>query len=110
MLTYALLAICILAEVVGTTALKASEGFTRPLPSAITIVGYATAFYFLSLVMRTMPVGLVYAIWAGCGIVLIALMGWILFGQRLDAAAITGIAFIVAGVLIINLLSKSATH
>jgi small multidrug resistance pump len=108
--TYALLALCILAEVAATTALKASEGFTRLLPSAITIVGYGTAFYCLSLVMRTMPVGVVYAIWSGVGIVLISVAGWALFGQKLDAAAVTGIGFIIAGVLIINLLSNSAVH
>ena len=108
--TYALLALCILAEVAATTALKASEGFTRLLPSAITIVGYGTAFYCLSLVMRTMPVGVVYAIWSGVGIMLISVAGWALFGQKLDAAAVTGIGFIIAGVLIINLLSNSAVH
>jgi len=108
--TYALLALCILAEVAATTALKASEGFTRLLPSAITIVGYGTAFYCLSLVMRTMPVGVVYAIWSGVGIVLISVAGWALFGQKLDVAAVTGIGFIIAGVLIINLLSNSAVH
>jgi len=108
--TYALLALCILAEVAATTALKASEGFTRLLPSAITVVGYGTAFYCLSLVMRTMPVGVVYAIWSGVGIVLISVAGWALFGQKLDVAAVTGIGFIIAGVLIINLLSNSAVH
>jgi len=108
--TYALLALCILAEVAATTELKASEGFTRLLPSAITIVGYGTAFYCLSLVMRTMAVGVVYAIWSGVGIVLISVAGWALFGQKLDVAAVTGIGFIIAGVLIINLLSNSAVH
>jgi len=97
-------------EVVATSALKASESFTRLGPSIIVVVGYAAAFYLLSLPLRTMPVGIVYAIWSGAGIVLISLVGWIAFRQHLDAAALIGIALILAGVAVINLLSKSIPH
>jgi small multidrug resistance pump len=100
----------IAAEVVATSALKASESFTRLGPSLVVVVGYAAAFYLLSLTFRTMPVGVVYAIWSGVGIVLISLVGWIVFRQTLDAAAVTGIALILAGVAVINLLSKSVPH
>ena len=92
-----------MAEVVGTTALKASEGFTRLGPSAIVVLGYALAFYLLSLTLRSIPVGVAYAIWSGLGTVLIALAGWWLFGQRLDSPALIGMALIVAGVLVMNL-------
>ena len=97
-------------EVVATSALKASESFTRLGPSIIVVTGYAAAFYLLSLTLRTVPVGIVYAIWSGAGIVLISLVGWIAFRQHLDAAAIIGIALILAGVVVINLLSKSIPH
>ena len=97
-------------EVVATSALKASESFTRLGPSIIVVVGYAAAFYLLSLTLRTIPVGIVYAIWSGAGIVLISLVGWIAFRQHLDAAALIGIALILAGVAVINLLSKSIPH
>ena len=97
-------------EVVATSALKASESFTRLGPSIIVVVGYAAAFYLLSLTLRTVPVGIVYAIWSGAGIVLISLVGWIAFRQHLDAAALIGIALILAGVAVINLLSKSIPH
>lgn len=98
-----LLAGAIVAEVLGTTALKASEGFTRLGPSAIVVLGYALAFYLLSLTLRSIPVGVAYAIWSGLGTVLIALAGWWLFGQRLDSPALIGMALIVAGVLVMNL-------
>lgn len=98
-----LLAGAIVAEVVGTTALKASEGFTRLGPSAIVVLGYVLAFYLLSLTLRSIPVGVAYAIWSGLGTVLIALAGWWLFGQRLDSPALIGMALIVAGVLVMNL-------
>ena len=100
----------IAAEVVATSALKASDSFTRLGPSVIVVVGYSASFYLLSLTFRTMPVGVVYAIWSGVGIVLISLVGWIGFRQHLDAAALIGIALIVAGVAVINLLSKSVAH
>jgi small multidrug resistance pump len=105
---YLLLAIA--AEVVATSALKASESFTKLGPSMVVVLGYSAAFYLLSLTFRTMPVGVVYAIWSGVGIVLISLVGWIAFRQHLDAAALVGIGLIIAGVAVINLLSKSVPH
>lgn len=104
------LAIAIVAEVIGTSALKASEGFSRFWPSLIVVVGYGIAFYGLSLTLRTMPVGIAYAIWSGAGVVMISLFGWLVFGQKLDAAALCGLGLIVVGVLIVNLLSKSTVH
>jgi small multidrug resistance pump len=97
----------IVAEVLGTSALKASQGFTVLVPSAIVMLGYAVAFYFLSLAMNSIPVAVAYALWSGIGIVLITAVGWLWFGQGLDAAALIGIAFIVAGVGIINLFSNA---
>jgi len=104
------LAIAIISEVTATTALKASDSFTRLLPGIISVVGYCVAFWCLTIPMRTIPTGIIYAIWSGAGIVLIALMGWWLHGQKLDIAAIVGIGLIIAGVLIINLFSKSVAH
>jgi small multidrug resistance pump len=101
------LAIAILAEVLGTSALKAANGFTVLAPSALVVVAYAVSFYFLSLALRTLPVGVAYAIWSGVGIVLIAAIGWVLFRQRLDAAAILGMGLIVAGVAVIQLFSST---
>lgn len=100
------LSIAILAEVIATSSLKAAEGFTRLTPSLIVIFGYGTAFYFLSLTLRTMQVGTAYAIWSGVGTVLVSLIAWILFNQKLDAAAIAGITLIIAGVVIIKFLSQ----
>ena len=100
------LSIAILAEVVATSSLKAAEGFTRLTPSLIVVFGYGTAFYFLSLTLRTMQVGTAYAIWSGVGTVLISLIAWLLFNQKLDAAAILGITLIIAGVVIIKFLSQ----
>ncbi|WP_306025659.1 SMR family transporter [Oceaniradius stylonematis] len=104
------LAIAITGEVIGTSALKASESFSLLWPSLITVAGYAVAFYFLALTLRTIPVGVAYAIWAGAGIVIISLIGLFVFGQKLDAAAIAGIGLIVAGVVVINTLSNSVSH
>lgn len=104
------LAIAIVGEVIGTTALKASEGFTRLGPSVATVSAYSAAFFFLGLTLKTIPVGIAYAIWAGAGIVLIALIGLIVFGQTLDWAALFGIALILAGVIVINTLSGSVSH
>jgi small multidrug resistance pump len=95
----------IVAEVIGTSALKASDGFTRLWPSVIVVVGYACAFWLLALTLRSIPVGVAYAIWAGLGIVLIALVGVVLFGQKLDAPAIIGMGLIVAGVVVMNVFS-----
>lgn len=105
---YAYLAVAILAEVIATSALKASDGFTRLLPSIVTASGYGLAFWCLSHAIRTVPVGLAYAIWSGVGIVLITAIAWVLFKQRLDAAALAGMALILAGVLVIQLFSASA--
>ncbi len=104
------LAGAIAAEVVATSALKASEGFTRTGPSLVVAIGYGIAFYLLSLTLKTIPVGLAYAIWSGVGVVLIALIGWLVLKQPLDAAAMVGIGLIVAGVLVIQLFSHSAPH
>jgi small multidrug resistance pump len=104
------LSIAIVAEVIATTALKAAAGFTRPLPSLIVVTGYAIAFFCLSLTLRSVPIGIAYAIWSGVGIVLVSVAAWLLFGQRLDLPALLGIALIMAGVLVINLWSKSVTH
>lgn len=104
------LLIATLAEVVATSSLKASESFTKLVPSLIVIVGYAIAFFFLSLSIKQIPIGIAYAVWAGLGIVLIAVIGWWFFNQNLDLAAIIGIALILLGVLVINVFSKTASH
>jgi small multidrug resistance pump len=109
-MTYILLALAIVAEVIATSALAKTDGFTQLWPSALAVVGYGIAFYLLAIVTRTVPVGIVYAVWSGAGIVLVALAGWLLFGQKLDLAAVIGLALIIAGVLIINLVSKSVSH
>ena len=101
------LAIAIISEVIATSALKAADGFTRWGPSVLVVVGYASAFYFLSLTLRSIPLGIVYAIWAGVGIALIALVGWIVYHQALDLWALLGIGLIVAGVIVLNVFSKS---
>jgi len=107
---YLYLAIAIVAEVIATTSLKAVSGFSRPLPLVLVICGYGIAFWMMVLVMRTLPVGITYAIWSGLGIVLISLAGWLVYGQRLDGPAVLGIALIIAGVLVIQLFSRSVGH
>ena len=107
---YLYLSIAIIAEVIATLALKASDGFTQATTSTICIIGYAVAFYFLSLVLKTIPVGIAYAIWAGMGIILIALIGAVLFKQVPDVPAIIGMVFIVTGVVVIKVFSKTAVH
>ncbi len=107
---YLYLAIAIIAEVIATSALKASDGFTKVLPSSLAIVGFGIAFYCLSLIVKTMPLGIVYAIWSGMGIVLVSVVGYFLFNQKLDVPAILGIALIVSGVIVLNLFSKSLAH
>ena len=104
------LLVAIVAEVIATSALAASQGFSRLLPSAVVVAGYGIAFYFLSLTLRSIPVGIAYAVWSGVGVVLISLAGLVLFGQRLDFAAMLGIGLIVAGVLVINLFSGVSAH
>ena len=109
-MAYVYLSLAIVAEIVGTSALKASEEFTKLVPSVVAVVGYLVALYLLSLVLRTIPVGIAYAIWAGVGIALISLVGFVVFRQPLDLPAITGIALITAGVIVINVFSKTATN
>jgi small multidrug resistance pump len=104
------LSIAIVAEVIGTSALKAAEGFTRLGPSLVVIVGYGMSFYFLSLALRGIPVGVAYAVWSGVGIVLISVIGWLAFGQSLDGPAVLGIGLILAGVLVLNVFSRSSAH
>ena len=110
MTNYLFLAIAIVSEVVATSALKAANGFTVLVPSVIVAVGYVCAFYFLSLTLKTIPVGIAYATWSGVGIVLVALYGQFFLSQKLDLAAVVGIAMIIGGVLIVNLLSKVGAH
>ena len=107
---YLYLAIAVIAEVIATLSLKASEEFSKPLPSTLVVIGYCVTFYFLSLVLKTIPVGIAYAIWAGMGIVLVAIAGMILFGQKLDVPAIIGMLLVVSGVVVMSLFSKSAGH
>lgn len=109
-MSYAYLAIAIVAEVIGTSALKASEEFTRLVPSLIVIVGYMVAFFFLSLTLRTIPVGIAYAIWAGAGIALIVVASAVLFQQLPDLPAVIGLTLIVAGVVIVNTMSQTSPH
>ena len=104
------LGLAIVAEVIATSALKASAGFSRPVASAVVVIGYGIAFYFLSLTLQSIPVGVTYAIWSGVGIVLITLVAWLLYGQVLDAAAIVGLGLIIAGVVVLNVFSKAVTH
>ncbi|MEA1079553.1 multidrug efflux SMR transporter [Marinobacter qingdaonensis] len=110
MTNWVFLAMAIVAEVVATSSLKASEGFTRLWPSVVVVVGYGVAFYLLGLALRTIPVGTAYAIWAGLGIVLVAAAGWLVFGQKLDAWGIVGMVLIVSGVFVLNVLSKTSVH
>jgi small multidrug resistance pump len=102
--------VAILAETFATSALKSCEGFTRLLPSAAVLLGYSLAFYCLSLTLRTIPVGVAYAVWSGVGIVLVTVAAWILYGQKLDAPAMAGIGLITAGVLVMNVFSKAGAH
>lgn len=109
-LTYLLLLGAILSEVAGTSLLKASQQFTRLVPSALTIAAYAASFYLLSVIVRTVPIGIVYAIWSGMGIVLISLVGWIVYRQSLDVTAMIGLGLIIAGVIVVNLSSSHIWH
>lgn len=109
-MAYLYLLIAIVAEVTATSLLKQSAGFSRLVPSIIAITGYGVAFYFLSLTLRDVPTGIAYAVWSGIGIVLIAAVAWIFQGQKLDAPAIIGMALIIAGVVMMNLFSKTTAH
>ncbi|MGB3148860.1 MAG: SMR family transporter [Paracoccaceae bacterium] len=108
--TYISLSIAIGLEVLGTTALARSDGLSRLAPSLICLVSYALAFYLLTFALRVMPTGVVYAIWSGVGIVMISAVAWLWYGQKLDLPAIIGLSFIITGVVIVNLFSKSLVH
>ncbi|MGR4070194.1 DMT family transporter [Halomonas sp. LR3S48] len=110
MMAFIYLALAIVAEVVATSALKATDGFTRLGPSLVVVVGYFIAFFMLSLVLRTIPVGIAYAIWAGLGIVLVAMVGAVVYGQRPDLPAVLGIGLIITGVVVIQLFSRVSAH
>ena len=107
---YLWLAIAIVAEVIGTSALRASEGFTRLAPALVVVAGYGLAFYCLSMTLKSMPVGIVYAIWSGVGIVLITLVAMVLYRQIPDLPAVAGLSLIVAGVVVLNLFSNMQAH
>ena len=109
-MTYLFLAIAIIAEVAATSALKASEEFTRLVPSIIVIVGYGIAFYLLTLVLRVIPIGITYAVWSGVGIVLVAVAGFFLYKQTPDIPAIIGMGLIISGVVVIHVFSKTINH
>ena len=110
MKNWLILFIAIVAEVIATSALKSSEGFTKPIAFIVVVLGYMIAFYCLSLTLKTIPVGIAYAVWSGVGIVLITTVAWIVFDQKLDVWGIIGIALIMSGVLVLNLLSKTSSH
>lgn len=104
------LSIAIVSEVIATSYIPKTEQFTKVMPSTVVLIGYGIAFFLLSVTVQTMPVGVVYAIWSGAGIVLVATVGYFVYGQRLDLPALVGIGFIIAGVLIVNLLSKTVGY
>jgi small multidrug resistance pump len=110
MKTHLILFLAILAEVIATSALKASENFTRPIPSLLVVAGYGTAFFLLSITLKTLPIGVAYAIWSGVGTALVAVVGWLYYRQSLDLPAILGLTLIIAGTLVLNLFSKVAAH
>lgn len=109
-MTYIYLAIAIIAEVAATSALRATEEFSKFTPSLVVVIGYSIAFYFLTLTLRTLPVGITYAVWAGVGVVLVALVGAVIHKQIPDTPAILGMGLIIAGVVVINLFSKTVSH
>ncbi len=107
---YLYLTIAIVAEVIATCALKSSEEFSKLAPSVIVVIGYGVAFYFLSLVLKTIPVGMAYAMWSGLGIVLISIVGAVMFDQKLDLPAVIGMLLIITGVVVMNVFSNSVSH
>ncbi|WP_172294992.1 multidrug efflux SMR transporter [Pseudoruegeria sp. HB172150] len=109
-MVYVYLVLAVMAETIGTSALQASQQFTRPLPSILVVVGYAVSFFLLSQVLKTVPVGIAYALWSGLGIVFIALIGLAVFGQKLDLPAILGISMILGGIVVIQLFSSATPH
>jgi small multidrug resistance pump len=104
------LAIAIVAEVIATSTMKATNEFTRFWPSLVVVIGYGTGFYFMTISMRVLPIGIMYALWSGVGILVVSIMGWVIYRQALDIPAIIGMCFIVAGVVVINVFSKSIGH
>lgn len=104
------LSIAIVCEVIATSSLKSSDGFTKLMPSMLVVVGYAAVFYFLSLTLKVIPVGIAYALWSGLGIVLISAVAWVLYGQKLDMWGVLGMALIISGIVVLNTLSKTAAH
>ncbi|AVH26226.1 QacE family quaternary ammonium compound efflux SMR transporter [Vibrio diabolicus] len=104
------LSIAIVCEVIATSYIPKTEQFTKMMPSTVVLIGYGIAFFLLSVTVKAMPVGVVYAIWSGAGIVLVATVGYFVYGQRLDLPALVGIGFILTGVMIVNLLSKTVGH
>lgn len=109
-IVYSMLVVAIVFEVLGTSAMQAAQHFSRLVPTVMMVVCYAIAFYFLSWSLRYVPVGIAYGIWSGLGIVLISLVGYFVFGQKLDLAAVIGLGLIVAGVIVLNVFSKSTFH
>ena len=109
-MSYLYLALAIIAEVIATSSLRATEEFTKPIPTLIMIAGYGVAFYFITLALRTLPLGFTYAVWSGLGIVLISIIGIIFYDERLDLPATLGMAMIIAGVVIIQMFSKIVKH
>ncbi|TDQ66978.1 small multidrug resistance pump [Maritalea mobilis] len=107
---YIYLALAILGEVIATSALKAANGFSETIPSILVVIGYGVAFYYLSLSLKTIPLGISYAIWSGVGVVAVSIIGWVYYKQALDIAALIGMAMILGGVLVIHLFSNSAAH
>lgn len=110
MQTYLLLFVAIVAEVVATSALKAAKNFTRPIASLLVVAGYGVAFTCLSMTLKTLPLGVAYAIWSGVGTALVAIVGWLVYKQQLDLPAVVGISLIVIGTIVLNLFSKVAAH
>ncbi|HJD44469.1 MAG TPA: QacE family quaternary ammonium compound efflux SMR transporter [Candidatus Paenalcaligenes intestinipullorum] len=110
MKNWLLLAAAILCEVIATSSLKSSAGFTKLLPSVVVVLGYGAAFYFLSLTLKAIPVGIAYAVWSGLGIVLISVVAWLVHGQKIDFWGLVGMGLIVSGVLVLNVLSKTSVH
>ena len=110
MQTFLILLFAILSEVIGTTALKLSNGFTKPIPSLVVVIGYGASFYLLSLALKTMPIGVAYAIWSGVGLILTVIAGMVIWRETLDWARVVGIILILAGIVFINVISKSTAH
>ena len=108
--TYLILGLAIVAEVIATSSLKSSEGFIRLWPSVVTLLGYTIAIFLLSLTLKTLPTGIAYAIWSGVGIVLVSAIGWFGYGQKLDTPAVIGLGLIIAGMIVVNVFSKSVAH